>query len=187
LVEKTLEKYKILHYIMPKVIETNINNNNFFSNIISFISAHLDYLNSSKFFAGIVMILLNVGSKFITIQFSRSAEEYLKYSVSKQILIFAMAWMGTRDIVTALTLTAIFVILSEYLFNEESNFCVVPQHYRVLNTLVDVNDDGNITKEEIDNAISILDKANKQKQLYEQKKAYKRFKESEDIIHTNYY
>lgn len=170
---------------MPKVIESNINNN-FFSNSISFIGSHLDYLNNSKFFAGIVMILLNVGSKFISIQFSRSAEEYLKYNVSKQILVFAMAWMGTRDIVTSLTLTAVFVILSDFLFNEESNFCVVPQQYRVLHTLIDVNEDGTVTKEEIDNAIFILEKANKQKQLSEQKKAYKRFKDSEDIINTSY-
>ena len=171
---------------MPKVTEST-NNNNFISNSYSFINTHLDYLNNSKFFAGVVMILLNVGSKFISIQFSKSAEEYLKYNVTKQVLIFSMAWMGTRDIVTALTLTAVFVILSDYLFNEESNFCVVPQKYRILHTLIDTNEDGDITKDEIDNAISILEKANKQKQLSEQKKAHKRFKDSEDIIHTEYY
>jgi len=67
------------------------------------------YLNNSKFFAGVVMILLNVGSKFIQIQFSKSTEEYMKYSVSKQLLVFSMAWMGTRDIYTSLGLTAEFV------------------------------------------------------------------------------
>ena len=87
-------------------------------NGISYVNHHVMYLNNSKFFAGIVMILLNVGSKFIQIQFSRSTEEYMKWSVSKQLLVFAMAWMGTRDIYTALGLTAIFTILSEYLFNE---------------------------------------------------------------------
>ena len=89
------------------------------------------------------MILLNVGSKFITIQFSKSTEEYMKYTISKQILVFAMAWMGTRDIYTALGLTAVFTILSEYLFNEESSLCVVPHEYRVLHKLLDTDDDGN--------------------------------------------
>ena len=84
--------------------------------ILSYLNNHLQYLNNSKFFAGVIMILLNVGSKFISIQFSKSTEEYLKMSLSKQILVFAMAWMGTRDIVTALLLTAVFVILSEYIF-----------------------------------------------------------------------
>ena len=44
-------------------------------NGISYMNHHVMYLNNSKFFAGIVMILLNVGSKFIQIQFSKSTEE----------------------------------------------------------------------------------------------------------------
>ena len=83
-----------------------------------YIKNHLGYLNDNKFFAGCLMILLNIGSKFITIQFSRSTEEYLKMMVTKELLIFAMAWMGTRDIFTAICLTAAFTILSDFLFNE---------------------------------------------------------------------
>jgi hypothetical protein len=112
------------------------------------------------------MILLNVGSKFISIQFSRSTEEYLKMSVTKQILVFAMAWMGTRDIYAALGLTAVFVILSDHLFNEESSFCVVPHNYRILHKLeaaVDNNNDHVVTNEEISTAIAILEKAKREK------------------------
>jgi hypothetical protein len=134
-------------------------------------------LNNSKFFAGIVMILLNVGSKFISIQFSKSTEEYLKLSVSKQLLVFSMAWMGTRDIYTALGLTAIFVVLSDHLFNEESAMCVVPAKYRVLTTLTDTNNDGNVSEEELKNAEKVLDKAKKNKQIKEQKKHFTQFHE----------
>ena len=38
-------------------------------NGLSYINHHVMYLNNSKFFAGVIMILLNIGSKFITIQF----------------------------------------------------------------------------------------------------------------------
>jgi hypothetical protein len=92
-------------------------------------------LNGSKFFAGFIMIMLNVGSKFIPIQFSKSAEEYLKKSLSKVILVFAMSWMGTRDIYTAILLTVLFVIFSDYLFNEESMFCIVPHDKRILESI----------------------------------------------------
>ena len=112
------------------------------SNSFDYLNNHIMYLNNSKFFAGIIMILLNVGSKFITVQFSKSTEEYMKYTVTKQLLVFSMAWMGTRDIYTSLALTAIFTILSEHLFNEESSLCVVPHEYRVLHKLIDTNDDG---------------------------------------------
>jgi hypothetical protein len=144
-------------------------------NGISYLNHHVMYLNNSKFFAGVIMILLNVGSKFITIQFSKSTEEYMKYTVSKQILVFAMAWMGTRDIYTALGLTAVFTILSEYLFNEESALCMVPHEYRVLHKLIDTNGDGVVSETELAAAIAVLEKAKKEKQRQQQKKAYAKF------------
>jgi hypothetical protein len=126
------------------------------------------FLNNSKFFAGIVMILLNVGSKFIAIQFSKSTEEYLKMNVTKQLLVFSMAWMGTRDIYTSLGLTAVFVILSDHLFNEESPYCCVPHKYRILAKLVDQNNDGVVSEQEVAEAISILEKAKRDKQRMNQ-------------------
>ena len=144
-------------------------------NGLSYVNHHVMYLNNSKFFAGVIMILLNIGSKFITIQFSKSTEEYMKWTVSKQLLVFAMAWMGTRDIYTALGLTAVFTILSEYLFNEESNLCIVPHKYRILHKLVDTNEDGIVTEPELAAAIAVLEKAKREKQRKAQKEAYKKF------------
>jgi hypothetical protein len=144
-------------------------------NGIAYMNHHIMYLNNSKFFAGVVMILLNVGSKFIQIQFSKSTEEYMKYSVSKQLLVFSMAWMGTRDIYTALGLTAVFTILSEYLFNEECSLCIVPHKYRVLHKLADTNDDGIVTEPELAAAIAVLEKAKREKHRKDQKEAYSKF------------
>ncbi len=146
-----------------------------FFNSLSYANHHIMYLNNSKFFAGVIMILLNIGSKFITIQFSKSTEEYIKYSTTKQLLIFAMAWMGTRDIYTALGLTAVFTILSDYLFNEESDLCMVPQKYRVLHKLVDTNNDGDVTETELAAALAVLDKAKRDKQRKTQKEEFKKF------------
>ena len=135
-------------------------------NGVGFMNNHIMYLNNSKFFAGIIMILLNVGSKFIAIQFSKSTEEYMKYTVSKQILVFSMAWMGTRDIYTSLGLTAVFTILSDHLFNEESDLCIVPYQYRILHKLVDTNNDGDVNETELSAAIAVLEKAKREKQRH---------------------
>jgi hypothetical protein len=140
-----------------------------------FLHDHVMFLNNSKFFAGIVMILLNVGSKFIAIQFSRSTEEYLKLNITKQLLVFSMAWMGTRDIYTALILTAVFTVLSDHLFNEESPYCVVPHKYRLLHKLMDTNDDGIVSEDEINNAVIILEKARKDKEQKKQKHSFTAF------------
>jgi len=169
-----------------KIIEPNNNINNVniiggggisssFMNFLGYINHHVMYLNNSKFFAGIVMILLNVGSKFISIQFSKSTEEYMKFSLSKQILVFAMAWMGTRDIYAALGLTAVFTILSEHLFNEESTMCIVPHKYRVLDKLIDTNEDGVVSEVELAAAIAVLEKAKKEKHRKWQKESFSKF------------
>jgi hypothetical protein len=150
-----------------------IPNSNIFTDSLNFVNNHIGYLNNSKFFAGCVMILLNVGSKFISIQFSKSTEEYLKMSISKQILVFAMAWMGTRDIYAALGLTAVFVILSDHLFNEESAYCVLPQKYREYH-LFDTNKDGIVSQQEITDAENLLAKA-KQQHTTQNKEAVHKF------------
>jgi len=145
--------------------------------VFEFIHTHIMYLNSSKFFAGCMMILLNIGSKFLPITFSKSTEEYLKFSISKQILIFAMAWMATRDIYTSLVLTAVFIILSDNLFNEESNYCIVPPEYRVLNKTMDENRDGIVSEAEIKNAEYILERASRQKNKKSQQENFMKFHE----------
>ena len=88
-----------------------------------------------------------------------------------------MAWMGTRDIYVALVLTAVFTILSDHIFNEESPYCVVPEKYRILESLLDTNEDGIVSEQEINNAIFILEKAKKEKQQKKQKENFTLFHE----------
>ena len=99
----------------------------------SLVHEHIMNINNSKLFAGLMIITLNIASKFVTFKLGKTAETYLKYTFSRQILVFAMAWMGTRDIYVAAGLTIIFIILFDFLFNENSAFCVLPnelkEHY----------------------------------------------------------
>jgi len=120
---------------------------------------NLSSLNNSKFFAGLVMILLNIGSKYITIKISKSQEAYLRNNLARQMLIFAIAWMGTKDILMALAITAVFHVLTAYLFNEESQWCIIPKHLRQFEEILDLNGDGKITQDEIEKAKNILKKA----------------------------
>lgn len=87
-------------------------------------------LNTSKMFAGLMIITLNIASKFVTFKFGKTAEMYLKYTFSRQILVFAMAWMGTRDIYVAAGLTLIFIFIFDFLFNENSSLCILPNEFK---------------------------------------------------------
>ena len=136
--------------------------------MISEVFNYLGYLNNSKFFAGLVMIMLNIGSKYVTIELSKSQEAYLKNSVGRQLLIFAISWMGSRDILIALALTAIFTVLTDHLFNEESPMCVIPMKYRQFEEVLDLDKNQEVTDDEIAKATAILDKAKKREQRKEQ-------------------
>ena len=136
--------------------------------MLGVIGEYLGYLNNSKFFAGLVMIMLNIGSKYITIELSKSQEQYLKHKVGRQILIFAISWMGSRDILVALALTAVFTVLTEHLFNEESSLCIIPKQYRQYEHLLDLDKNNVVTQEEIKKATEVLEKARRKNQKREQ-------------------
>lgn len=121
-------------------------------------------LNSNMFFAGIMMLTLNIGSRYVQLNLSPSAESYLKYAITKEFLVFTIAWMGTRNIYVALTLTAVFVVLADYAFNDKSNFCILPENFKKLQDSIDANSDKIISELEIKSAMDILEKAKKQRE-----------------------
>jgi hypothetical protein len=91
---------------------------------------HVTNINESKIFAGLMIVILNIASKFVNFKFGPTAEKYLKYTFSRQILVFAMTWMGTRDIYIAVILTLVFILFFDVLFNEDSQFCILPENLK---------------------------------------------------------
>ena len=77
-----------------------------------------------------MIVILNIASKFVNFKFGPTAEKYLKYTFSRQILVFAMTWMGTRDIYIATILTLVFILFFDVLFNEDSRFCILPENLK---------------------------------------------------------
>jgi|UniRef100_A0A6C0LRU4 hypothetical protein len=130
-------------------------------NIFSYLHNHVQVLNGSKIFAGIMIILLNISSKYVNIKLSKTMESYLKHTFSKQILVFAIAWMGTREIYVALFITLIFTICIEYLFNEDSIFCCLPEQFKDYH--IELLENQEVSEEDIKKAKEILEKAKTQK------------------------
>lgn len=122
-------------------------------------------INTNKLFIGISMIFLNIGSRYIELKLTKSQEMLLK-NISREILIFSVAFIGSRDIVIALIITSLFIIFSKYFFNEESKYNILPEKYKQLSDIIDTNHDGNISQEEIDNALKILKKAHDEDTLH---------------------
>ena len=119
-------------------------------------------INNSKLFAGFMIIVLNIASRFVTIKLSKTMESYLKYTFCRDILVFAISWMGTRDIYIALAITITFMVLMDYILNEKSAFCCLPERFTDYHVSLMDNDD-TITPEQIKSAEETIEKAKKQK------------------------
>ena len=136
--------------------------------MLDYLHSKIQRINESKIFAGLMIITLNIVSKYVNLGLSKSMESYLKYTFSRQLLVFSIAWMGTRDIYIALFITIIFTICAEYLFNEDSVFCVLSEDFRDYHSTLIDNDKNNsekITDEEIKKAKDILEKAKEQNKI----------------------
>tara|TARA_B100000795_G_scaffold26710_1_gene17717 strand:- start:3796 stop:4248 length:453 start_codon:yes stop_codon:yes gene_type:complete len=128
-------------------------------NLLGHVTPFLSKINNSKLFAGFVMILLNVGSRYVKIDINKSQEQYLRKSLGRHMLIFATTWLGTKDILIALALTGIFNVLIDYILNEDSKLCLIPHKYREYDKMLDLNGDGEVSEEEIEKAMEILERA----------------------------
>ena len=107
----------------------------------------------------------------------KAQEEYLKKSLGRHMLVFASTWLGTKDLLIALALTAIFNVFVDYLLNEESKLCIVPKKYRNYKDILDLDGDGVVSDEEIKKATEILRQA---------KEIEKRKKHIKNISNFNY-
>tara|TARA_Y100000996_G_C22535399_1_gene648117 strand:+ start:1347 stop:1790 length:444 start_codon:yes stop_codon:yes gene_type:complete len=125
-------------------------------------------LNNSKFIIGVTMLLLNVGSRYVELGFSKTQEQALRNGLGREIFILAVVFIGTRDIVTSILMTAAFIILSDYALNERSRFCIIPERMNKIANAVDINNDGVISPEEEEKAMTLLRRAEKQKNFNKQ-------------------
>lgn len=147
-----------------------------FDKVISVVHSSIMSLNNSRFFAGLVMIMLNIGSKYISVNLSKNQEYYLRNYIGRVALLFAISWMGTRDIYSSIVLTSAFIVMTGYLFNEESKFCVLPSYLKQFNEVLDQDEDTVVSEEEIQRAVKILEKANEMERKRQQLQLVNAFK-----------
>ena len=122
-----------------------------------FFEKTLDNINQSKYFFGFLMILLNMGAKYIELDLVQSQKTFLSSKLIRRLLIFTIAFIATRDFMASLIITSAFIILVLNLFHTESKYCILPKSF----TDIDTNKDGKISPEEIKKAYETLKKDGK--------------------------
>jgi len=129
--------------------------------MLSYIKNYIDILSNDKILIGISIIFLNIASKYIDLKLTKNQEALIK-NLGKEILVFFIAFIGTRDILISLILTLIYWFLVTLLLNEDSSLFILPDHLKRLDNVIDLNNDGQISDDELNYALKVLEKSKKQ-------------------------
>jgi hypothetical protein len=105
----------------------------------------LSSLGGNKFFVAFLMILMNLSGRYLDFEMLPFQKEFLQSSMIRRIVIFAVAFMATRDVFAALIVASLFIIIVFHLCNTRSPYCVLPEWYRRL----DIDGDGVVSLEEL--------------------------------------
>jgi len=82
-------------------------------------------LNMNPYLLGIAYITLNLGSRFFVMSVSPAQEAFLQNIFFRPILLFAIMFIGTRNLIVAFWMTLLILISLHFLLNENSSWFVL--------------------------------------------------------------
>jgi hypothetical protein len=96
---------------------------------IESIDRYFERLNNNSFIIGIMILITNLGSKYISLELSKTQEQFLQSDIMRKFLIFAICFLATRKLVTSFLLTGAFTAIVSGLFHEDSRYCLLPEKF----------------------------------------------------------
>ena len=83
-------------------------------------------LGGNTYILGLMILLINIGARYIGNEVGDFMHKVLNHKFSRRFLIFLVLWMGTRDLVVAGVITISFIVIVTTIFNEHSDYCILP-------------------------------------------------------------
>jgi hypothetical protein len=81
-------------------------------------------LNTNPYFIGVMMLMLNLGGRFLGMEVSKEQEKFFQSPWVRRALIFTVLFVATRNILVAFILTLFTLLFLSFLLNENSSFCL---------------------------------------------------------------
>jgi len=85
-------------------------------------------INMNPYLLGIAYILLNLGGRFMVLSVTPAQEAFLQNIIFRPLLLYAIMFIGTRNLVVAFWLTITILIVLHYLLNENSDWYLLKEH-----------------------------------------------------------
>lgn len=89
----------------------------------------MEYLNNSKVVAGVAMLMLNIGSRYVQADLGKAHEMLLSNEYVKKAIVFCMFFVATRDIRVAFLLTVFYIIIIDVALHDKKKFCLIPKRF----------------------------------------------------------
>lgn len=83
------------------------------------------YINTSPFISGCVMLIMNLGGRYIAMEVPDGMNNFFSKPWVRKLTIICIAFMATRNIKLSVILMLLFVLLSRFLMNENSKCCLI--------------------------------------------------------------
>ena len=79
-------------------------------------------INTNPYFIGLMMLLLNLGGRFLGLEVTKEQEKFFTHPWVRRALFFTVLFVATRNIMVAFVMTIFVVLFVSVLFNENSRF-----------------------------------------------------------------
>jgi len=95
------------------------------------IDSLLSVFNSNPYFIGLMMLILNLGGRFLALEVTKEQEKFFQHPYVRRVLIFVVLFVATRNLWVAFWSTAVIILFLGYLLNENSSLCLFKSDYAV--------------------------------------------------------
>ena len=90
------------------------------------ISGVIMWLNTNPYLIGMLMLLLNLGGRFLALELTKKQEAFLQAAWVRPAIFFTVIFIATRNLVAAFWVTLLFFFVIWVAANENSPFCMIP-------------------------------------------------------------
>ena len=134
-------------------------------------------LNSSRIMSALLMLTMNIGSKYIGRDVPVAVDILFDNFWARMFVIFCIAYISTKDIIVSILILLFYILLFSYMLNENSKSCVLSKtvkSYKDIinkkkfntNNINNINNlDEDITEEKVIKAKEILRKYELKKKI----------------------
>ena len=84
-------------------------------------------LNQNKVLWGVSMLLLNLGSRYVIADLGKSHDYILSSHIVKKIVVLAMFFVATRDLLTSFLLTISYILIVDGILHDKRPYNLLPK------------------------------------------------------------